>query len=73
MKGRTRWFKRCEHPTIIGEYECTVRLPGGVVVKYWNLPWDGTGFLVRIPMVVLRWRGLTKKAHDAMINFEGQG
>ena len=30
----------------------------------WELHYDGVGFLVPIPMRVIFWRGMTKKAHQ---------
>jgi hypothetical protein len=61
-KGKTRWFPRDVHPVRNGLYECIARIAGGAVVNWGLLPWDGNGFLVPIPMNVLHWRGLTKKA-----------
>lgn len=62
-KGRTRWFPRSEAPVRHGRYECTVRVSSSVPPLMWGLlEWDGTGFLVPMPMVVLQWRGLTRRA-----------
>lgn len=61
--GRTRWFHRQTHrPVRTGFYECSVHISSAVPQLRWLLEWDGNGFLVPIPMVVLKWRGLTKKA-----------
>lgn len=60
MKGRTRWYPIGIKPIRNGEYECHVRLPGGLQTV-WRLEWDSIGFLVPITMVVYRWRGLTKQ------------
>ena len=65
-KGKTRWYPRNARPVRHGTYECHVRIPGGAQCL-WNLHWDGVGFQVPIPMVVYRWRGLTRKAHKAAI------
>ena len=64
MKGRTRWYPRHITPVRHGAYECHVRLPGGVRT-IWSGPlyFDGVGFLVPMPMMVLHWRGMTKAAH----------
>ena len=62
MQGRTRWFPRHVHPVRSGFYECAVKISSAVPPLLWMLEWDGKGFLVPIPMVVLKWRGLTKKA-----------
>lgn len=60
-KGKTRWFPRDIRPVRKGSYECIVRLAGRVYVT-WMLEWDGIGFVVPIPMVVLKWRGQTRAA-----------
>lgn len=60
-KGETRWFPRHVHPVRNGQYECSVRIMGGLVVLL-SLVWDGKGFVVPFPMVVYHWRGLTKAA-----------
>ena len=60
-KGKTRWFPRHVHPVRNGQYECRVRIMGGLV-GLWPLVWDGKGFVVPFPMVVYHWRGLTKSA-----------
>lgn len=62
MKGRTRWYPRHVHPVRSGFYECAVKISSAVPPLLWMLEWDGKGFLVPVPMVVDRWRGLTKKA-----------
>ena len=63
MKDRTRWFLRqVHHPMRTGFYECSVHISSAMPPLRWVLEWDGNGFLVPIPMVVLKWRGLTKKA-----------
>ncbi|CAH1655034.1 hypothetical protein CHELA1G11_10880 [Hyphomicrobiales bacterium] len=64
MKGRTQWTPRSVEPVRNGVYECVVRISRAVPPMIWMLEWDGKGFLVEIPMIVLRWRGMTKKAHD---------
>lgn len=61
VKGKTRWFPHHTHPVRNGQYECRVRIMGGLV-GLWSLVWDGKGFLVPFPMVVYHWRGLTKAA-----------
>ena len=59
----TRWFKRSELPIRDGYYECFCYIAGGFNCIWGeNLYWDGTGFLVRIPMNVIKWRGLTKES-----------
>lgn len=67
MKGRSRWASRNIHPVRNGEYECIVRISRALPPYLWPLEWDGKGFLVPIPMEVIKWRGLTKKAYDAAI------
>jgi hypothetical protein len=67
MKGRTRWIPRNVNPARKGEYECAVRITSRAPLFLWKLQWDGVGFLVPCPMVVHRWRGMTKKAHDAAL------
>jgi hypothetical protein len=64
MKGRTRWYGPGLRPVRVGFYECHVRIMGGAR-GCWMLEWDGIGFLVPFPMVVLHWRGMTKAAHRA--------
>lgn len=64
MKGRTKWFPRRVGPVRPGVYECAVKFSSSVPMMLWKLEWDGTGFLVPIPMVVYWWRGMTKKAHE---------
>lgn len=67
MKGRTRWFPRHVQPVRNGVYECHVHFTSiGPLMRY-ELEWDGTGFKVPFPMVVKRWRGLTKEAYKAEI------
>lgn len=63
MKGRTRWTPRSVHPIRNGTYECIVQISRAVPPMIWMLEWDGKGFLVPVPMIVHRWRGLTKKAY----------
>jgi len=54
-----------------GEYECAVLLTSlQRNLISWNLYWDGVGFRTPCPMVVVKWRGLTKRAHDAAIAAE---
>jgi hypothetical protein len=65
MKGRTKWYPRHIFPVRNGEYQCVVRIMGGFHTE-WNLEWDGKGFLVPFPMVVYKWRGLTKAAAQEM-------
>ena len=64
--GRTRWRTLRQHgyPFHHGEYECAVRITSaqrGLFV--WKLRFDGKGFLVPLPMIVVQWRGLTRKAY----------
>jgi hypothetical protein len=68
-KGRTRWrlLIRDGYPIRPGMYECGIRLSRSLPVMAWDLEYDGIGFLVPVPMMVLQWRGLTKKAHDAAL------
>ena len=75
MKGRTKWFRRHrQDPVRTGFYECYCRIAGGAYVIWPEyLMWNGKKFLVPIPMMVIYWRGMTKKAHDALINFEDHG
>ena len=61
-KGKTRWFPRHIRPVRNGEYECVVQVSRSVPAMLWRLTWDGKGFIVPIPMVVHRWRGMTAKA-----------
>ena len=64
MKGRTRWMPRDITPVRSGGYECIVRLCAGAYAIWPDkLTWDGKGFLVPFPMVVVKWRGMTRKAH----------
>lgn len=67
MKGRTHWFPREINPVRNGEYECSVLISRSVPPLRWTLEFDGVGFLVPVPMVVLRWRGMTKAAHQAAV------
>lgn len=67
MKGRSRWFPRQAVPVRNGVYECQVQISRSVPCLRWYLEWDGKGFLVPFPMVVVWWRGMTKKAHDAAL------
>jgi hypothetical protein len=61
-QAKTRWFKRHEHPVRNGLYECAVRISNMQSVLFlWNLEWDGKGFLVPCPMVVVQWRGLKRE------------
>lgn len=64
-KGKTRWYPRNIKPVRVGMYQCAVKFSSSVPMMNWPLEWDGTGFLVPIPMCVYWWRGMTKKAHDA--------
>lgn len=64
MKGRTRWFPRHIKPVRNGKYECVVRISSSVPAMKWMLPWDGIGFIVPVPMIVYKWRGLTKRQSD---------
>ena len=67
--GKTQWYPyhmpKMPHvaPVRHGTYECAVRISRAVPPLLWPLKWDGVGFLVPFPMVVLRWRGQTKRAH----------
>lgn len=61
---RTGWFPRCLKPVRPGFYDCAVRVAGGFCT-IWRLEWDGVGFLVPFPMVVRKWRGLTRRSHSA--------
>jgi hypothetical protein len=63
VKGRTRWFPRHCLPMRLGPFECLVRVSSRVPLIRWMLEWDGKGFLVPFPMIVVRWRGMTKQAH----------
>ena len=60
-RRRTPWFPRNINPVHHGEYECAVRITSSAPPLRWSLPWDGKGFIVPFPMIVLRWRGLVKK------------
>jgi hypothetical protein len=62
-KGKTYWFPRRVEPVRKGEYECAVQISRSVRPLLWRLEWDGFGFKVPFPMVVLWWRGMTKGAH----------
>lgn len=56
---RSRWFPRTTPPARPGPYECGVKLTNGArVLILWVLEWDGRGFRVPCPMVVVKWRGL---------------
>lgn len=73
MRGRTRWMPRNIEPVRNGTYECIVRIPGGIVTVL-PLEWDGMGFIVPMPMIVRKWRGLTKRAYDEEVRrIEGEG
>ena len=65
MKGRTKWFPRSVNPVRNGFYECSAKISSSVPPMLWQLEWDGIGFKVPVPMMVLHWRGMTKEAHDA--------
>ena len=66
MKGRTKWYPRHIVPVRHGAYECFVRVAGGLHTVWPEpLQYDGKGFLVPLPMGVIKWRGLTKAAHNA--------
>jgi len=69
-KGKTKWFPRDIRPVRNGEYECLVRITSSAPLYAWPLPWDGKGFLVPFPMVVVRWRGQTKHAYLKSIKTE---
>lgn len=60
-RRRTPWFPRDIKPAHQGEYECAVKISSSVPALLWRLKWDGIGFLVPFPMVVLSWRGLVKR------------
>lgn len=60
-RRRTPWFPRATAPAHLGTYECRVKISSSVPAILWTLPWDGRGFLVPFPMVVLHWRGLVKR------------
>jgi len=60
-RRRTPWFPRDVKPVHHGTYECAVRISSSVPALLWQLDWDGVGFLVPFPMVVLHWRGLVKR------------
>lgn len=67
-KGKSRWFPRSVSPVHHGIYEC------GVVITSmqrglfsWHLEWDGNGFIVPCPMVVKKWRGVTKAEHCRLL------
>lgn len=64
-RRRTGWFPRSINPVHIGTYECAVMLTSSAPLFRWQLEWDGRGFLVPVPMVVKRWRGLVKRPADA--------
>lgn len=55
--NRARWRPRSVSPTKPGTYECAARFTSAVrgLVR-WDLEWDGVGFLVPIPMAVVKWR-----------------
>ena len=58
---KTPWFPRSAPPVRNGRYECAVRLSSlqrGLIILPNLIKWDGTGFLVPFPMVVVQWRGL---------------
>ena len=61
-KGLTRWFPRAVHPVREGDYECIVRISRAVPPMRWTLMWDRKGFRAPCPMVVLRWRGQTRRS-----------
>lgn len=60
-RRRTPWFPRDTKPVHRGTYECAVKISSSVPPLLWPLAWDGVGFLVPFPMMVLRWRGLVKR------------
>lgn len=63
MKGKTKWYPRRLEPVRNGEYECIVRISCSAPLFRLVIPWDSIGFLVETPMMVIWWRGLTKKAY----------
>ena len=63
-RRRTPWFQRDTKPVHRGTYECAVKISSGVPTLLWQLEWDGVGFLVPFPMVVLYWRGLVRRPAD---------
>jgi len=62
-KGRTKWYPRHVHPVRTGIYECAVQISRAVPLLIWKLEWDGVGFLTEMPLVVKKWRGLTRKEY----------
>ena len=64
-KGRTPWFSRNVPPARHGLYECVVMVTRMQkrMVNWGLLEWDGKGFLVPCPMVVVQWRGMTATAY----------
>lgn len=60
---RTPWFDRSVNPVNLGVYECAVSISRGVPLTIWKLEWDGVGFVVPFPMVVVEWRGLTRSSY----------
>jgi len=59
----TQWHERKTPPTRKGFYECAVRVCGiqRNLIIWGLLEWDGVGFIVPMPMVVHKWRGLAKE------------
>ena len=58
----TKWFNRSDKLVRHGYYECFCRIAGGAFAIWREkLYWDGIGFKVPIPMMVLQWRGLKKE------------
>jgi hypothetical protein len=69
VKGRSKWFKRNEHPVREGEYEVGYIITSMQRNAFLGRAyWDGVGFLVDTPLMrITCWRGMTKKAHDAAL------
>ena len=65
-KGRrTPWFSRDQWPVNHGFYECHAKITSSAPPFKFDLEWDGVGFLVPFPMVIVRWRGLKHRPRGA--------
>ena len=64
---KTKWFPRSTPPTRPGLYECAVLITSAQkkLINWGLLEWDGVGFLVQVPMVVKKWRGLKHETSNA--------
>lgn len=71
-KGKTKWYPRNVLPIRNGIYECAAIFTSSAPPFLFDLEWDGIGFLVPVPMRVVRWRGMTKVAYMEAIDAGSQ-